>query len=81
MADSDSTGKQDGIEADRDLSFWELVKSTSSAFLGVQSNANRQRDFSRGKPSHFILMGLIFGLLFVLTIVGVVQLVLHLTGN
>ena len=63
------------------LSFWELVKSTSSAFLGVQSNANRERDFKRGKVSHFIWMGLLFGLVFVMTLIGVVQLVLHFTGN
>ena len=63
------------------LSFWELVKSTSSAFLGVQSNANRERDFRRGKLSHFIWMGLLFGLLFVLTLVSVVQLVLHFTAG
>jgi hypothetical protein len=63
------------------LSFWELVKSTSCAFLGVQSNANRERDFRRGKLSHFIWMGLLFGLLFVLTLVGVVQLVLHFTAG
>jgi hypothetical protein len=81
VADSNNSGKQDGIEPARDLSFWELVKSTSSAFLGVQSNTNRERDFSRGKLSHFIWMGLMFGLLFVLTILGVVQLVLHFTGN
>lgn len=81
MADSDNSGKQDGIEPERDLGFWELVKSTSSAFLGVQSNANRERDFSRGKLSHFIWMGLMFGLMFVLSIIGVVQLVLHFTGN
>ena len=81
MADSDNSGNQDGIEPGRDLSFWELVKSTSSAFLGVQSNANRERDFSRGKLSHFIWMGLMFGLMFVLSIIGVVQLVLHFTGN
>ena len=68
-------------EESRQLGFWELVKSTSSAFLGVQSNANRERDFTRGKMSHFIWMGLLFGLLFVLTLVGVVQLVLHFTGN
>ena len=59
------------------LSFWQLLKSTLSAFIGVQSNANRERDFSHGKISHFIWMGLLFGVVFVLTIVGVVQLVLH----
>jgi hypothetical protein len=74
--DNDSTNDEA-----RQLGFWELVKSTSSAFLGVQSNANRERDFSRGKLSHFIWMGLLFGLLFVSTLVGIVQLVLHFTGN
>ena len=65
----------------RQLTFWQLVKSTFSAFIGVQSDANRERDFAHGKMSHFILMGLLFGLLFVLTIIGIVQLVLHLTGH
>lgn len=63
------------------LSFGQLFKSTLSAFLGVQSNANRERDFAQGRMSHFIWMGLIFGVVFVLTIIGVVQLVLHFTGN
>jgi len=63
------------------LSFWQLLKSTSSAFIGVQSNANRERDFRHGKISHFIWMGLLFGLVFVLTLVGVVQLVLHYAGG
>lgn len=63
------------------LSFWQLFKSVFSAFLGVQSNANRERDFSQGKMSHFIWMGLLFGLIFVASIIGVVQLVLHFTGQ
>jgi hypothetical protein len=63
------------------LTFMQLLRSTFSAFLGVQSSANRERDFKHGKMSHFIWMGLLFGLVFVLTLVGVVQLVLHLTGN
>jgi len=31
--------------------------------------------------SHFIWMGLLFGLVFVSTIIGVVQLVLYFTGH
>jgi hypothetical protein len=65
---------------DKQLSFGQLAKSTLAAFIGVQSNANRERDFNRGKMSHFIWMGLLFGLIFVLTLVGVVQLVLHLAA-
>ncbi|MDC1288235.1 DUF2970 domain-containing protein [Gammaproteobacteria bacterium] len=81
MANTDGSDGDNADEQARDLSFWELLKSTSAAFIGVQSNANRERDFRRGKISHFIWMGLLFGLLFVGTLVGVVQLVLHFTGN
>lgn len=49
--------------------------------LGVQSNKARERDFTHGKPSHFILFGIGFMLVFILTIIGVVKLVLHLTGH
>jgi hypothetical protein len=63
------------------ISFWQLLLSTMSAFIGVQSNANRERDFTHGKISHFIAIGLLFGLVFVCTIIGVVQIVMHVTGS
>lgn len=64
-----------------EMTFGQLLKSVMSAFLGVQSNANRERDFKHGKFSHFVIIGLLFGILFVLTLVGVVQLVLHFAGG
>jgi hypothetical protein len=63
------------------ISFWQLLLSTMSAFIGVQSNANRERDFKYGKISHFIAIGLLFGLVFVCTIIGVVQIVMSVTGS
>jgi hypothetical protein len=63
------------------VSFWQLMLSTMSAFIGVQSNANRERDFKHGKISHFIAIGLLFGLVFVCTIIGVVQIVMSVTGS
>ena len=70
-------------KADEDIqiSFPQLLKSTMSAFIGVQSNANRERDFKHGKISHFIGIGVLFGLLFVSTIIGVVQIVIHVAGS
>ena len=62
------------------ISFGQLLKSVFAAFFGVQSNANRERDFKHGKMSHFIVIGLLFGLVFVVSIVLVVQLVLHFAG-
>jgi hypothetical protein len=58
------------------INFWQLLLSTMSAFIGVQSNANRERDFKHGKISHFIAIGILFGLTFVLTIVTVVKIVM-----
>ncbi len=75
MDDSNSAPENETI------SFAQLLKSVMAAFLGVQSNANRERDFKHGKISHFIMIGLLFGLIFVLTLVGIVQLVLHFTGS
>ena len=63
------------------ITFWQLLQSTMSAFIGVQSNANRERDFKHGKVSHFILIGLLFGLVFVGTLVGVVQIVMKVSGS
>lgn len=67
-------------EDDKPLTFREMLVSVFSAALGVQSGKNRARDFSRGKPSHFILLGLGFTAVFVLVILGVVKLVLYLAG-
>ncbi|MBU3056141.1 DUF2970 domain-containing protein [Pseudomonas indica] len=62
------------------LTFWQMLHSVLAAALGVQSGKNRARDFTQGKPSHFIILGVVFTLLFVLTIFGVVKLVIHLAG-
>ncbi len=58
------------------LTFLQMVGSTLAAALGVQSRKNRERDFNRGKPIHFILLGLAFTVLFVFVVVAIVNLVL-----
>lgn len=60
--------------------FWQMLHSVLAAAFGVQSGKNRARDFTQGKASHFIAMGVIFTLIFVLLLYGLVQLVLHLAG-
>lgn len=74
------TEKQKPPPGDKPLGFREMMQSVLAAAFGVQSGKNRARDFSRGKPSHFIALGLIFTLLFILVIFGVVQLALYLAG-
>lgn len=67
-------------ENNKPLTLWEMLQSVLSAAFGVQSGKNRSRDFSRGKPSHFIILGVLFTAVFVLVIFGIVKLVLHLAG-
>jgi hypothetical protein len=67
-------------EENKPLTLWEMLQSVLSAALGVQSGKNRSRDFSRGKPSHFIILGVLFTAVFVLVIFSIVKLVLHLAG-
>jgi hypothetical protein len=55
---------------------WQVLLSVASAAFGVQSSKTRKRDFSKGNPLAFILAGLIFTVLLVLSIVLVVSLVL-----
>ena len=55
--------------------------SLLAGWFGVQSEANRERDFEHGKFSHFIIGGIIFAILFVLIVVMIVQIVLRTAGS
>lgn len=61
------------------LSIRAVISSVLSAFVGVQSNQKREEDFSKGKPMPFILVGIAGTLLFILTILLVVNIVIHFT--
>ena len=60
--------------------FWQVLHSVMAAAFGVQSGKNRTRDFTHGKPSQFLLLGLLFTGVFVLTLFAIVKLVLHFAG-
>ena len=63
---------------DRKLGFFQVLGSVLASFIGVQKNATRERDFKRGRPRDFILVGLLLTALFVFAVWGVVQLVMKL---
>lgn len=56
---------------------WQMLQSVMAAAFGVQSGKNRARDFTHGKPSHFVVLGILFTVVFALVLFGIVQLVLH----
>jgi len=57
--------------------FWQMLHSVMAAAFGVQSGKNRERDFTHGKPVHFVALGLLFTIIFAAMLFGVVQLVMH----
>jgi hypothetical protein len=58
----------------------DVFKSVGAAFFGVQSERNRQRDFSKGKLHHYVLAGAVATVAFVLVLYGIVQLILANVG-
>jgi len=73
--------EMDSIEIEeKKPSFWQIVLSTMAAFLGVQSNKNRVRDFKHGNIYAYILAGLIFTVIFIGCIVLTIKVVLHNAG-
>ena len=61
-------------------SLWDVAKSVQAAFFGVQSSKNYERDFQHGKPSQYIIIGLIGVAIFIGVIITVVMIVLKLAG-
>jgi hypothetical protein len=59
---------------------WQVAKSVLAAMLGVQKSKNYERDFQYGKPGQYIILGIVFVILFIIILVGVVNLVLSLAG-
>lgn len=58
----------------------QTIASVAASFFGVQSSKNRRRDFSKGKPGHFIAIGLAMTVLFVLVVWLAVRIALRSAG-
>ncbi len=54
----------------------QVVQSVFAAAIGVQSNANRKRDFEQGSLSSYLIVGAIATVLFVLALVTIVSFIL-----
>lgn len=77
---STTPGEDESRKEDDRLSFMQLLQSVLAALLGVQSESARHRDFSKGRPMHFIVIGVVATVLLVLIFAGIVRLILSAAG-
>jgi len=61
-------------------SFLSVLGSVMASMFGVQSSRRHETDFPHGKPIHYIMVGLLVTLVFILTVWSVVKLVISLAG-
>lgn len=80
ISDLAEEGFMDDPVDNKPPTFWQMLHSVMAAAFGVQSGKNRARDFTHGKPSHFVILGILFTAVFAMTLYGIVQLVLLLAG-
>lgn len=67
-------------ESEKETNLFRVVLSVIAAMFGVQSNKNRERDFTKGRPAVYIVVGLIMTLVFILVLWTVVSLVMSTAG-
>lgn len=67
-------------EDKKEPSLLDVIRSVLWAFLGVQKSKNHERDFTYGKPSQYIIVGLVGVIIFITVLVTIVKLVLSLAG-
>ncbi len=67
-------------EGARATSLLGVLGSVLASMFGVQSSRKREEDFTHGKPSQYVIVGLLVTVLFMLTIWGVVSFVMKLAG-
>ena len=58
----------------------QVIGSVLAAGFGVQSSRNRERDFQHGKYTTYIIAGIVFTLVFVVSLVMVVRAVIENAG-
>ena len=62
--------------AQRNLNFFQTLKAIDWAMFGVRKGTGYQEDIEKLNPVHLVIAGLLFGVLFVVSLVTIVGLVL-----
>ncbi|OBP16397.1 hypothetical protein A5320_03020 [Rheinheimera sp. SA_1] len=54
----------------------QIIKAVAGAFIGVQSEHQRQQDFNAQSPLPYIIVGVLMTMLFIAALITIVTLVL-----
>ncbi|WP_339767451.1 DUF2970 domain-containing protein [uncultured Paraglaciecola sp.] len=55
---------------------WDVVKSVAASVFGVQSSANRERDFQQQSFVPFVVVGVIFFIILIVSLILIVSVVI-----
>jgi len=80
MAVNKEPNKNNELRDDQEPSLLDVARSVLWAMLGVQKSKNHERDFKYGKPSQYIIVGLIAVAIFIAILIGIVKYALSLSG-
>jgi len=59
----------------QNTNWFQIIRSVLASMIGVQSDKNRQQDFTTGRPAPFIIAGIVAVFLFIVLLVFIVSLV------
>ena len=59
---------------------WQVFVSVTAAMFGVQSQRKREYDFNHGRFRDYAMVGVVLAVMFVVMVIGVVQVVLRVAG-
>lgn len=76
MTESNDAGSAPGNPQPPKPTVWQVTKSVLAGALGVQKDSNREADFQASSPWPYIIGGLIFTVLFIVTLVTIVSFVI-----
>tara|TARA_R110001606_G_scaffold338092_1_gene486175 strand:+ start:237 stop:434 length:198 start_codon:yes stop_codon:yes gene_type:complete len=55
---------------------WDVVKSVAASVFGVQSSANRERDFKQQSFMPFVVVGVIFFIILIVSLILIVSVII-----
>jgi hypothetical membrane protein len=75
--DDKSANKKEEIKKPGPL---QIIGSVLAAMVGIQSEDNRERDFTSGQIGHYIFVAIIVVIIFIFTLISVVNNILEEAG-